>query len=259
MKLFDTHAHVGLIQDDQMSQLLAVQMAKVKGVTHVVSITNSLADFEKTYDNLKSNDSVLHAVGVSPTEVLNPGPNWEERVMTNAKRDRVVAIGETGLDYHHYAHAKTQQIELMLRHLDIARILEKPVIIHNRDAKDDLLPILIEKMPPKGGILHCFGEDWTFARKVLDLDLYFSFAGNLTFKHNRNLHEVAYRLPQDRILIESEAPFMTPHRYKGERNKIHYLVETLYAIAEIRDMAVEDLAEVIYANSFRAFALEREP
>ncbi len=258
MKLFDTHAHIGLIQDDKMSQLLAVQMAKVKGVTHVVSITNSLADFEKTYDNLKSNSAVLHAVGVSPTEVLSPGQNWEERVMTNAKRDRVIAIGETGLDYHHYAHAKSQQIELMLKHLEIARILDKPVIIHNRDAKDDLLPILNEKLPPKGGVLHCFGEDWSFARKVLDLNIFFSFAGNLTFKHNRSLHEVAYHLPLDRILIESEAPFMTPHQYKGERNKIHYIIETLYAIAEIRDTAVEEVAEVIYDNSFRAFALKQE-
>ena len=116
MQLFDTHAHIGLLQDDKMEQLLAVQMAKVKSVRHVVSICNSLADFERTYANLESSDSVFHAVGVSPTEVTNPGKDWEERVIAHAHKRGVVAIGETGLDYFHmFGGDKTLQIELMLK------------------------------------------------------------------------------------------------------------------------------------------------
>ncbi|NBK26263.1 MAG: YchF/TatD family DNA exonuclease [Spirochaetia bacterium] len=259
MQLFDTHAHIGLLQDDKMEQLLAVQMAKVKSVRHVVSICNSLADFERTYANLESSDSVFHAVGVSPTEVTNPGKDWEERVIAHAHKRGVVAIGETGLDYFHmFGGDKTLQIELMLKHLDIARHLDLPVIIHNRNAGDDLLPILSQKLPPKGGILHCFGEDWEFARQALDLNLTFSFAGNLTFRNSKTLHEVAMRLPHDRIVVESEAPFMTPYPYKGERNKIQYLIETVKVLAELRQTSLEELAESLYANSLKAFALPKD-
>lgn len=259
MQLFDTHAHIGLLQDDKMEQLLAVQLAKVKSVKHIVSICNSLVDFEKTYANLESAGDVYHAVGVSPTEVTNPGHDWEERLLSHAHKERVVAIGETGLDYFHmFGGDKGAQIELFLKHLEIARHLDLPVIIHNREAGEDLLPILKEKLPPKGGILHCFGEDWEFAERALELNLTFSFAGNLTFKNSRDLQEVAMRLPEDRIVIESEAPFMTPYPYKGERNKIHYLIETARALSELRQVSLEEVTQSLYANSLRAFALPKD-
>jgi len=259
MQFFDTHAHIGLLQDDRMEQLLAIQLAKVKKVKHIVSICNSLSDFEKTYANLESADSVYHAVGVSPTEVANPGRDWEERILLHAKKERIVAIGETGLDYYHmFGGDKSAQVELFLKHLDIAKQLDLPVIIHNRNAGEDLLNILEEKLPPKGGILHCFGEDWTFAKKALSLNLTFSFAGNLTFKNSRTIQEVARNLPLDRIVIESEAPFMTPYPYKGERNKIPYLIETAKALSEIRETDLEELSESLYANSLRAFSLPKD-
>lgn len=259
MQFFDTHAHIGLLQDDKMEQLLAVQLAKVKMVKHVVSICNSLSDFEKTYANLESVDSVYHAVGVSPTEVSNPGKDWEERILLHAKKDRIVAIGETGLDYFHmFGGDKGVQIELFLKHLDIAKQLDLPVIIHNRNAGEDILNILEKKLPPKGGILHCFGEDWEFAKRALSLNLTFSFAGNLTFKNSRTIQEVAHNLPLDRIVIESEAPFMTPYPYKGERNKIPYIIETAKALSEIRETHLEELSESLYANSIRAFSLPKD-
>jgi len=261
MKLFDTHAHIGLLHEDKMEQLLAVQRAKVRSVQYVVSITNSLGDFERTYANLESASSVLHAVGVSPTEAANPGRDWDERVIAHAQsKRRIVAIGETGLDYHHmFGGDKGEQIEMMLRHLEIARQLDLPVIIHNRNAGDDLLGILSAKLPPKGGILHCYTEDWAFARRALELNLRFSFAGNLTFRTSRALHEVATKLPMERILIESEAPFMTPFAYKGERNKIHYIVETADALAQLRQAPLEEITEALYANSLKAFGLAAEP
>ena len=259
MQFFDTHAHIGLLQDDKMEQLLAVQLAKVKMVKHIVSICNSLSDFERTYANLESADSVYHAVGVSPTEVANPGKDWEERILSHAKKPRVIAIGETGLDYYHmFGGDKSAQVELFLKHLDIAKQLDLPVIIHNRNAGEDILNILEQKLPPKGGILHCFGEDWAFAKKALSLNLTFSFAGNLTFKNSRAIQEAARNLPLDRIVIESEAPFMTPYPYKGERNKIPYIIETARALSEIRETYLEELSESLYANSLRAFSLQKD-
>ncbi len=175
------------------------------------------------------------------------------------KKKRVIAIGETGLDYYHmFGGDKTAQIELMLKHLEIAKHLDLPVIIHNRNAGEDLLPILEEKkLPPKGGILHCFGEDWTFARRALDMNLTFSFAGNLTFKNSRMLQEVAMRLPEDRIVIESEAPFMTPYSHKGERNKIQYILETANVLAALRQTSLEALSQTLYANSLRLLPFRR--
>lgn len=255
MKLFDTHAHLGLIHEDQMEQLLVVQMAKHKNVEHIVSICNSLGDFEQVYNNLKTATGVYHAVGVSPSEVTNPGLDWEHKIMTGAKLDRVVAVGEIGLDYYRMFGDKNRQIELFLRQLDIARRLELPVIIHNREAGRDILDILKDKLPPAGGILHCYSEDWTFAREALDMPLYFSFAGNITYKNVKNLHETVARLPLDRILIESEAPFMVPAIYKGKRNKPAYLIETAKAIAELQDLPLEDTTVALYQNSLRAFHL----
>jgi TatD DNase family protein len=242
-----------------MEQLLDVQLAKLKSVKHIVSICNSLPDFEKTYANLESASSVFHAVGVSPTEVTNPGKDWEEKVLDFSKYPRVIAIGETGLDYYHmFGGDKSLQIELFLKQLDIARHLDLPVIIHNRNAGGDLLKILGQKLPPKGGILHCFGEDWEFAKRALDLNLTFSFAGNITFRNSRAIQDVARKLPDDRIVIESEAPFMTPYPYKGERNKPAYMIETANTLSEIRETYLEELCETLYANSLKAFCLPKD-
>lgn len=255
MKLFDTHAHLGLIHEDQMEQLLVVQMAKHKNVEHIVSICNSLGDFEQVYNNLKTATGVYHAVGVSPSEVTNPGLDWEHKILTGAKLDRVVAVGEIGLDYYRMFGDKNRQIELFLRQLDIARRLELSVIIHNREAGRDILDILRDKLPPAGGILHCYSEDWSFAREALDMPLYFSFAGNITYKNVKNLHETVMNLPLDRILIESESPFMVPAAFKGKRNKPAYLIETAKAVAELQDIPLEDATEALYQNSLRAFHL----
>ncbi|MHC1691813.1 MAG: TatD family hydrolase [Sphaerochaetaceae bacterium] len=255
MQLFDSHAHIGLIHEDQMEQLLIIQLAKRKSVTHIVSICNSLVDFEHVYENLRTASSVYHAVGVSPSEVTNPGLNWEHRIQTLSQLDRVVAIGEIGLDYYRNYGDKGSQVELFIRQLDLARTLQMPVIIHNREAGRDILDILKNRLSEKGGILHCYSEDYEYAREALELPLYFSFAGNITYKNVKHLHDTIARLPMDRILIESESPFMVPAIYKGKRNKPAYLVETAQTVADIRGIPLEEAADALYRNSLRAFHL----
>ncbi len=255
MQLFDTHAHIGLIHEDQMEQLLIVQLAKRKSVKHILSICNSLHDFEVVYDNLKTATGVYHAVGVSPSEVTNPGLNWEQRLQAFAKRERVIALGETGLDYYRNFGDKNSQVELFIRQLDIAKSLDLPVVIHNREAGRDILDILQSRIGEKGGIFHCYSEDWLFAMEALDLPMYFSFAGNITYRNVRHLHETIANLPLDRILIESESPFMVPSAYKGKRNKPAYLIETAQAVADIKELPLEETAQVLFENSLRAFHL----
>jgi len=255
MKLFDTHAHIGLIHDDPIEQLIITKEAKQAGIAHVVSICNNLQDFFQVYENLSTASHIYHSIGVSPSEVMHPGQDWELKIEEGTALDRVIAIGETGLDYYRKFGDKNSQIELFIRQLELAAQYDLPVIIHNREAGADVLDILKNKLPPKGGVLHCYSEDWTFAKEALSLNLYISFAGNVTYRNARNLHETAKNMPLERILIESESPFMVPSAYRGKRNKPSYLGATAQFIAELRDMDVEELAEILYSNSLTFFGI----
>jgi TatD DNase family protein len=255
MQYFDTHAHIGLIDDDPIKQLLITQEARQVGVARILSICNSLHDFVKIYDNLKSAPNVYHAVGVSPSEVQNPGKDWLNMVKQSAGLPRVVAIGETGLDYYHKFGDKKTQIELFIQQLDLASRLDLPVIIHNRDAGRDVLDILRDRLPPKGGVLHCYSENADYAKRALKLNLYFSFAGNLTYRNARNLHETVAVVPLERILIESESPFMVPSEHRGKRNMPKYLPLTAQRLAQMLDRDEEEAAAVLWENSNKFFGL----
>jgi TatD DNase family protein len=258
MQYFDTHAHIGLIVDDPIEQLIIIQEARQALVARLVSICNSLHDFSSVYENLKSAGNVYHAVGVSPSEVQNPGKTWIETIEKSVQLPRVVAIGEIGLDYYRKFGDKNSQIELFITQLDLASKLNLPVIIHNRDAGHDVLDILKDRLPPRGGILHCYSEDAQYAEKALELNLLFSFAGNLTYRNARNLHETLAMLPLDRILIESESPFMVPADYRGKRNMPKYLPLTAHFMAEMLEIDEEELAAQLWENSNRFFGLPNE-
>ncbi|MDX9801339.1 MAG: TatD family hydrolase [Spirochaetia bacterium] len=257
MKLFDTHAHIGLINEDPIEQLIITQEAKHEKVEHIVSICNSLHDFFIVYENLKTASHVFHSIGVSPSEVAHPGKEWEQKIDQGVELDRVVAIGEIGLDYYRKFGDKKSQIELFIKQLEMAQHYNLPVIIHNREAGKDVLDILSQKLPERGGILHCFSEDWEYAKKALELNLYISFAGNVTYRNARNLHDAARNMPLDRMLIESESPFMVPSEYKGKRNKPAYLHSTAEFIAELRELDFEETADILYKNSLDFFNIDK--
>jgi TatD DNase family protein len=256
MQLFDTHAHIGLINEDPIEQLFIVQEAKQSDVKHIMSICNSLYDFFQVYENLKTATHVYHSIGVSPSEVTNPGRDWEMKVEEGSQKDRVVALGEIGLDYYRKFGNKNSQVELFIHQLEMAEHLNLPVIIHNREAGEDVLNILRDKLPKRGGVLHCYSEDWEYAQRALELNLYISFAGNVTYRNARNLHETARNMPLDRMLIETESPFMVPAQYRGKRNRPAYLGATLEFIADLREEPVEDVAATLYANSLRFFVID---
>jgi len=255
MQFFDTHAHIGLIYDDPIEQLRVIQEAKQAQVTRIISICNSLHDFNLVYPILKSAPSVYHAVGVSPSEVNNPGKDWIRTIEDGLKLQNVVALGEIGLDYFRKFGDKRSQIELFITQLEIANKADVPVIIHNRDAGKDVLDILAERLPSAGGVLHCYSEDAEYARIALDLNLYFSFAGNLTYRNARNLHETVLSLPIDRILVESESPFMVPAEFRGKRNMPAYTPSTVKFLAEMLEMDLEALAAQLWTNSCTLFRL----
>ncbi len=260
MQFFDTHAHIGLIYDDPIEQLRVVQEAKQANVNRIISICNSLSDFSNVYENMKDVTGVYHAIGVSPSEVNNPGRDWRSIVEKGLSLPNVVALGETGLDYYRKFGDKRSQIELFITQLEIAALHHKPVIVHNRDAGKDIFDILSQRIPAEGAVLHCYSENASYAKRVLenkalDMNVYFSFAGNLTYRNARNLHETVLMLPVDRILIESESPFMVPAQYRGQRNMPSYIPSTVKFLSEMLEMDIEELADQLWKNSCRFFRL----
>ena len=259
MNFFDTHAHIGLIYDDPIEQLRVIQQAKQAGVTRIISINNSLMDFQKVYATLKSVSGIYHAVGVAPSEVTNPGPDWINTIEKSLSLPNVVAVGETGLDYYKQFGDKRSQIELFITQIEIAQKYNMPVIIHNRDAGKDIYDVLTERLPDAGAIFHCYSEDAAYAKKCLDMNVWFSFAGNLTYRNARNLHETVLNIPVDRILIETESPFMIPAEFREKkRTKPNMLPSTARFLAEMLDMDLEELSVQLWKNSCKAFGLPEE-
>ena len=255
MQIFDTHAHIGLLYDDPLAQLRAIQEAKRASVTRILSICNSLHDFYLVYETLKMEKAVYNAIGVSTSEVMAPGKDWAAQIEKGLQLPGVIAVGEIGLDYYKKYGDQRSQIELFITQLDIASKAKKPVVIHNREAGKDILNILSDRISDAGGILHCYSEDAVFARSALELPLYFSFAGNLTYRNARNLHETVKVLPIDRILVESESPFMPPAPYRKERNMPANTVATVTFMARLLKMDKEVLAAQLWKNSCKAFHL----
>jgi len=258
MRYFDTHAHIGLIHEDPIEQLIITQEAKQANVKKIMSVTNNLQDFLEVHQNLATASNVVFSIGVSPSEVQHPGADWQQKINEGVQKSRVVAIGETGLDYFRKFGDKSSQVELFIAQLELAESYNLPVIIHNRKAGHDIKEILKSKLPPRGGVLHCFSEDWEYAESMLaDHDnLYFSFAGNVTYRNARNLHDAVRNLPMERIVIESESPFMVPADFRGKRNKPVYLPSTAAFIAEIRGEAEEAVSEALWNNACTLFGLD---
>lgn len=253
MQLFDTHAHLGLIDDEPIKQLLAVREAKLAGVQAFVCISSNLLEFAETYENLNQDPTIYFCAGISPSEVDRLPDNWETQLQELGSLEQVIAIGETGLDYYRKYGDRESQISLFVSQLEIADRVGLPVVIHNRDASSDLLAILGEKLPSRGGVLHCYSEGLEFAEQALELNLFISFAGNVTYRSAHTLQEVAATIPLDRLLIESETPFMVPASRRGQRNRPAYLEETVRFVANLRDLPVEQFASAVFANSQRFF------
>ena len=258
MQFFDTHAHIGLIYDDPIEQLRVIQQAKQAGVTRIISINNSLHDFKTVYSTLKSVSGIYHAVGVAPSEIVNPGRDWINVIEESVKLPNVVAIGETGLDYYKQYGDKRTQIEMFITQLELAQKHNLPVIIHNRDAGKDIFDVLCERIPQSGAIFHCYSEDAVYAQKCLDagLNVYFSFAGNLTYRNAHNLHETVLNIPLDRVLIETESPFMIPAEFREKKRTMPaYLPSTARFLAEMLEKPLEDVANQLWKNSCKVFKL----
>ena len=250
--LFDTHAHIldeKFDEDrDQVIQNIYDHMALV------VNIGCSLEDIPKTVELAEKYDKIYAAIGLHPEDVNTYTPEGWDMICTLAKHPKVVGIGECGLDYYWDTSMKAEQKVLFRQHIDLACELKKPIVIHDRDAHGDTLEILKDSRAKEvGGILHCFSGSLEMAKELLKLNFYIGIGGPVTFKNAKKTVEIAAQLPLDRILIETDCPYMAPAPFRGKRNEPMLVEHTARKIAEIRGISYEELVEATYENGKRVY------
>ena len=253
LRLTDSHCHLDRLDLAPFGGQLATALAAARqaGVEHFLCVSVTLDHFPKLLSIAEQFPGVYISVGVHPGEHVDREPEIDELV-TLARHPAVVAIGETGLDYHYPHTDRTLQQERFRRHIAAARLVDKPLIIHSRDARADTLRMLEEEgAPAVGGVMHCFTEDWDTARAALAQGFYISFSGIITFRNASALREVAARVPLDRLLIETDAPYLAPAPHRGASNHPALVRHVAEQLATVRAMELAALAEITTANFLR--------
>lgn len=253
MQIVDSHCHINfdpLCAD--YDGLLA--RARQNEVSHMLCVSVNLEDFPQVRDLARQHDNIFASVGVHPCTDEGEDPTVE-RLLELAADPDVVAIGETGLDYFHFTDDLDWQRERFARHIEAAKACGKPLIIHTREAAEDTMNMLRDlDARSAGGVMHCFSENWEVARLALDIGFYISFSGIVTFKSAESLREVARKVPLDRMLVETDSPYLAPVPMRGKTNEPSYVRHTAERIAELRNMTLESIAETTTSNFFRLFS-----
>ncbi|BAN49516.1 TatD family hydrolase [Metapseudomonas resinovorans] len=257
--LIDSHCHLDRLDlaahDGSLDA--ALDAARARGVSQFLCIGVS-ADNAAAVKSLAERYEDVHcSVGVHPLD-LQPGESLAlDWLLGELEHPRVVAIGETGLDYHYEPEAAELQVQAFRLHLDAAKVTGKPVIVHTREARADTLSLLREAALPQAGVLHCFTEDWEMARAALDLGFYISLSGIVTFRNAEALREVARQVPADRLLVETDSPYLAPVPHRGKPNLPQYVREVAEFLAELRGVSFDAFAEQTSENYLRLFPLAR--
>jgi TatD DNase family protein len=252
--LVDSHCHLDMLCQDQAALQPVLDDAAAQGIEHMLCVSVTLERFAPMMALIEPHAQVSASVGVHPDSegVEDPGV---ERLAALADAERVVAIGETGLDYFRTEGDVEWQRERFRRHIRAAREVNKPLIVHTRAARDDTLRILAEeRAADAGGVLHCFTEDWEMAQAAMDMNFYISFSGIVTFKKAVELQEVARRMPAERMLVETDSPYLAPVPKRGKTNQPAYVRYVAEFIAGLREESVEAVAEVTTRNFYRLFS-----
>lgn len=258
--LVDSHCHLDRLDLSACGGSLqaALDAARARGVGHFLCIGVSAANAAAVKQVAEQYSDVHCSVGVHPLDLepgAEPALDW---LLSELAHPRVVAIGETGLDYHYEPEAAALQQASFALHLEAAKITGKPVIVHTREARADTLTLLREAALPQAGVLHCFTEDWEMARAALDLGFYISLSGIVTFRNAEALRDVARQIPSDRLLVETDAPYLAPVPHRGKPNLPQYVREVAEYLAVLRGVSYETLVEQTGENFFRLFPLARD-
>jgi TatD DNase family protein len=253
--LIDSHCHLDRLDLSRHNGELAnaLTAAKNNGIGYMLCVSIDLETFPNILKIAEEYSDISVSVGLHPTEVLSEEPSVELLVEL-ANHPKVIALGETGLDYYHQDTSHELQQLRFQNHIEAAKKIKKPVIVHTRQAKEDTLSILKKHHAQEcGGVFHCFTEDWEMAKKGLDLGFYISLSGIVTFKNAIQLKEVAQKVPLDRLLVETDSPYLAPVPYRGKPNEPAYVRYVAEHIAELRGISFEEVAEKTTENFFNLF------
>ncbi|TDD07011.1 TatD family deoxyribonuclease [Saccharopolyspora terrae] len=254
----DAHTHLdacGAKTAEDVREML--DRAQSAGVGRVVTVADDIDSARWAVEAATWDDRVFAAVALHPTRTKDFGDEDRAALEELAAHPRVVAVGETGLDYYwDYSPPEPQQ-QAFRWHIDLAKRIGKPLMIHDREAHDDILRILDEEGAPETVVFHCFSGDAEFAKSCVDAGYVLSFAGTATFRNAKGLREAAEAVPLEQMLVETDAPFLTPHPFRGRPNQPYCVNYTLRDLAELRGMNVDELAVATTATAERVFGLEQ--
>jgi TatD DNase family protein len=253
--LIDSHCHLDRIDLKPYQNDFACFMheAEAKQIEHLLCISIDLESYPAMLDLVAGFPQISVTVGVHPNVQDCKDPGVDELIALG-RSDNVIGIGETGLDYFRSEGDLGWQHQRFRRHINAAKTLKKPLIIHTREAREDTLRILKEEGASEaGGVIHCFTEDWEFAREALELNFYISFSGIVTFKNAEAIKEVAKKVPADRFLIETDSPYLAPAPFRGRPNYPTYVRYVAEQIAELRGISTNKVAELTTRNFYNLF------
>ncbi|HWI55218.1 MAG TPA: TatD family hydrolase [Desulfobacteria bacterium] len=252
---FDSHAHLDDLKYDEDRHEMLMR-AKDSGISYVVNVGCDVQSSRRSVALSEKYGFVYAAVGIHPHDAAEEGDRGLEEIRELSLHPKVVAIGEMGLDYYRDLSPRDVQQEMFRKQVRLAIELNKPIIVHDRDAHGDVMKILKEEEAEKArGVLHCFSGSLEMARECLEMGFYISIAGPVTFNNSRRLQEVAKAIPVDRLLIETDAPYLTPEPNRGKRNESAFVVHVARKISELKSLPVEDIAAATTTNAKRLFGI----
>jgi TatD DNase family protein len=253
--LVDSHCHLDRVALDHYDGSFAQFVTKTleSGVGHMLCVSIDLESWPAMRELVEPYPQISISVGVHPNDKERREPSVEELIELSTT-PKVVAIGETGLDYFHGEGDLEWQRERFRRHIRAAVAAKKPLIIHTRQARADTIDIMREERAAEaGGVMHCFTEDWPMARQALEMGFYISFSGIITFKNAVELREVVKQVPLDQLLIETDSPYLAPVPFRGKPNQPIYVEKVADCVAELKGVTPEELARRTAENYFRCF------
>jgi TatD DNase family protein len=256
--LIDSHLHLDSREFDA-DRSEVIRRAWDAGLNAMVTIGagGDLSECERAVRTAQGNAGIYATVGVHPHDAQAVPPDALDRLKELARHPKVVAIGETGLDYHYLHSPAAVQREVFRKSLLLAAELDLPVVIHSREADADTVALLKEAGQGRGlrGVVHCFSGDYAFARQLLDLDLYLSFSGLVTFPKGEDVRDALRRIPLEKVLLETDSPYLAPVPFRGRRNEPAYVVRVAEKVAEIFGRPFEEIARITGRNVIRLFKL----
>jgi len=253
--LIDSHCHLDKLDLSPYDNNFAnfMQAATEQNIEQMLCISIDLEAYPAMCELVEPYANISLSVGVHPNVDEGQDPSADELIAL-ADNPRVIAIGETGLDYFRSEGDLAWQHERFVNHIEAAKKTQKPLIIHTREAKEDTIRILQEQGAEEvGGVIHCFTEDWEFAQKAMDLNFYISFSGIVTFKNAHSVHDVAKKVPSDRYLIETDSPYLAPVPHRGKPNYPMYVQQVAQHVADLRGVSVEVVEKQANENFKRLF------